>query len=188
MDCGITTGAHEFEVTAHWQHDEISYISSDLGNLVITPDPNIYRLAIPEDTRLAGNTILTAWKTDIPTDSYLYYRKVGDEDYTEVAVASDATEHRYTLVDLDWFAHYEFYTENHSDCGGYVKNGPYLVKTGKAVKFADSANEFWIDRDYNQLVTLSISNTDEIDHTYDLSVINDNEDLVVGFVGDGSNG
>ena len=188
LDCGITAGSHGFVVTAHWQHGGTNYESSDQGNLVITPDPNIYKLAIPEDTRLAGNSILVAWKTDIPTDSYLYYRKLGDLDYTQVVVATDATEHRFSLDDLEWFVFYEFYTENHSDCGGYVKNGPYLVKTGKAVKFAGGVNEFWIDRDYNQQVTLSITNTDQIEHTYDLSVINDNADLVVGFVGDGSNG
>ena len=187
MDCGLTTGSNSFEVAARWEHGGRYYTSTDQGNLLITPNPNIYKMAIPEKIRLAGNTILFAWKTDIPTSSYLYYRKLGDENYTQIAVATNALEHRHTIADLDWFTYYEFYTENHALCDGYAKNGPYLVKTGKAVKFNNGLNQFWIDRDYNQQVTLSITNTDLIDHTYQLSVINDNNDLVVGFVGDGSN-
>jgi len=88
------------------------------------------------------------------------------------------------LTDLDYFTYYEFYTESHSSCGGLTATDVSLTKTGKAVKFVDNVNEFWIDRDYNQLVTLSITNTDLLDHTYQLSVVNDNEDIVVGFVGD----
>jgi len=186
--CDITTGAFPFDVTAHWQHDGTAYTSMDQGDLLITPNPNVYNLAIPENTRLGGNSILTAWKTDIPTTSDLYYRKLGDAEYTQVQVAIDATEHRYILTDLEWFEFYEFYIENHAACDGYTKSGPYIVKTGKAVKFENSINEFTIDRDYNQLVTMTINNTDVIEHTYQMSVVNDNEDLVVDFVGNGSNG
>ncbi len=186
-DCSITTGSHPFEARIDWEHGGLNYSYTDHGNLVITPNPNTYNLAIPANSRLAGNTILTAWETDIPTDSILYYRKVGEEDYTQIDVATSATEHRYTLTDLEWFTEYEFYTENHGACGGYAKRGPYQVKTGKAVKFENAENEFWIDRDYNQQVALTITNTDQIEHTYQLSVINENEDLVVGFVGAGSN-
>ncbi|BBO84825.1 hypothetical protein DSCO28_53910 [Desulfosarcina ovata subsp. sediminis] len=187
-DCSITTGSHSFEVTARWQENGTEQTRSDQGTLLITPNPNIYKLAIPEDTRLAGNSILAAWKTDIPADSYLYYRKLGEQDYTQVPVAENAIEHRIAIPDLEWFAFYEFYTESHAACGGFTKAGPYQVRTGKAVKFADGINEFWIDRDYYQPVTLTVTNTDLIEHIFQMSVLNDNEDLVVEFVGDGSIG
>jgi hypothetical protein len=43
MDCDTTVGFHEFEVAANWQHAGLDYTSNDLGNLVITPNPNIVR-------------------------------------------------------------------------------------------------------------------------------------------------
>ena len=92
------------------------------------------------------------------------------------------------LTDLDYFTYYEFYTESHSSCGGFTATDVGLTKTGKAVKFVDNVNEFWIDRDYHQSVTLTITNTDIIDHNYQLYVVNDNEDIEVSFVGGGSNG
>jgi hypothetical protein len=185
-DCNTPTQTYPFSVQINWEHGGQTFSSSDTGNLVVTPNPNVYPLAIPEDTRLAGNTIFAAWKTDIPVTSYVYYRKLGDEEYVEVPVATDSMEHTVMLTDLDYFTYYEFYTESHSSCGGLTKSDNYLTKTGTAVKFVNSVNEVWVDRDYNQLVTLSITNTDLLDHTYQLSVINDNEDIVVGFVGDGT--
>jgi len=185
-DCGIATQDYPFHVETSWETEGQTYTSGDDGTLVVTSNPNVYPLAIPKDTKLAGNTIFVAWNTDIAATPYMFYRKLGDEDFIEVSVESTDFEHRVTLTDLDYFTYYEFYTESHSSCGGVTTSEVYLVRTGKAVKFVDDINEFWIDRDYDQPVTLSITNTDIIEHTYQLSVVNDNEDIVVGFVGDGT--
>ncbi len=186
--CAIPATEYPFQIKASWIHNGQTYIESDDGNLVVTPNPNVYRLAIPEQPRLAGNKILVAWKTDIPVDGYVYYRKLGDESFIQVEAGINALEHRVTLTDLEYFTYYEYYTENQSTCGGLTATEPTLIRTGKAVKFANNVNEFWVDRDYYQPVVMTISNTDLIEHTYQLSVINDNEDIVVDFVGEGSNG
>lgn len=187
-DCNIPTEKYPFHVKASWAQQGQIIDSGDDGNLIVTPNPNIYPLAIPRNTRLAGNTLFAAWKTDIPATSIIKYRKLGDEEYIEVPVATDALEHRVMLTDLDYFTYYEFYTESRSSCGGFTATDVSLTKTGKAVKFVDNVNEFWVDRDYNQQVSLTVTNTDMIEHAYRLSVINGNNDIVVGFVGDGTPG
>lgn len=187
-DCNILTDTYPFTVQIDYEHGGQAFSASDSGNLIVTPNPNIYRLAIPEDTKTAGNNIHIAWKTDIPTDGYVYYRKLGDEDFIEVEAGLDSVEHRVLLQDLEFFVYYEYYTESHSSCNGLAVTDLSMVKTGKAVKFVDSINEFWVDRDYYQPITLTITNTDVIDHDYQLSVMNDNEDIIVDFIGDGSNG
>ena len=187
-DCDIPTETYPFIVQIDYDHNGQSFSNSDTGNLVVTPNPNIYRLAIPRNTIMAGNNIHIAWKTDIPTDGYVYYRQAGDEEFTQIEAGADSLEHRVLLPDLEFQAYYEYYTESHSSCGGLTTTELAIVKTGKAVKFVNSVNEFWVDRDYYQPVTLSITNTDLIEHTYQLSVINAHNDIVVDFVGDGSNG
>jgi pimeloyl-ACP methyl ester carboxylesterase len=185
--CDIA-GVHPFSVIAAWMHDSDPASATADSTLIITPNPNIYRLAIPEDTRLAGNNILIAWKTDVPTDGTVFYRQIGEEDFIEVNAGTNSTEHRVTLSDLEFFTHYEYYTESRAACDGLTRTDLAMVKTGKAVKFADGVNEFWVDRDYKQVVQLTITNTDTTTHTFDLSAINGNDDIVVDFVGEGSNG
>ena len=171
-----------------WETLGQPYTSGDDGTLVVTSNPNVYPLAIPKETKLAGNMIFIAWKTDIEATPYMFYRKLGDEDFIEATTESTGLKHRVMVNDLDYFIYYEFYTESHSPCGGITTSDVYLVRTGKAVKFVDNINKYWIDRDYYQLVTLTITNTDIIEHTFQLSVVNDNNDIVVGFVGNGTPG
>ena len=187
-DCTILADDYPFSVSAAWSHNGQGFSSQAESSLTITSDPNIYKLAVPQDEFLAGNTIIAAWKTDVPADSILFYRKLGDNEYSQVSVATEAKEHIAVIQDLEFFTYYEYYTQSMSGCGGITKTLPAMIKTGKAVKFENNVSEFWVDREYNQQVSLSIINNDEIAHQYDLSVINDNEDIVVGFVGDGSNG
>jgi hypothetical protein len=111
-ECEIPATDHPFSVNVSWEHGDNSYSSIDTGNLHVTPNPNVYTLAIPRDTKLSGNTIFAAWKTDIPATTYLYYRKLGEE-YTQVPVATDSLEHRVMLPDLEYFTFYELYTESH---------------------------------------------------------------------------
>jgi VWFA-related protein len=185
-DCNLATEDIPFEVEVAWQQGAEVLTSSDSGLLVITSLPVVTPLSVPHDTKLASNRIFLAWKTDVACDSNIYYRRLGDEDFTLVPVGTQNNEHRVTLDNLDFFTHYEFYTENISSCGEATLSPIYTVKTGRAIQFVEDVNEFWVDRDYNQLVTLSITNTDIIEHTFSLSVINENEDIQVGFVGDGT--
>lgn len=187
-DCNIPTQEYPFHLEAAWQHNGQAYVSGDDANLIVTPNPNIYPLSLPSDNRMGGNTIFVAWKTDIPASSTLFYRKLGDEAFIEMPVAVDATEHVIMLTDLQYFTYYEMYTESRSLCGGVATTDLSLVKTGKAVKFVQNINEFWVDRDYNQQVTVTVTNTDMIPHTFLLSMINDNKDIVAGFVGAGTPG
>ncbi len=154
--------------------------------MTITSAPNIYPLAIPHDTKLASNRIFLAWKTDIACDTSIYYRKSGEQTFEKLSVSTQSLEHRVALENLEFFTYYEFYTESTSSCGETTTSPTYQARTGKAIKFVDDVNEFWIDRDYNQRVTLSITNTDIIEHNFSLSVINSNEDIQIGFVGDGT--
>jgi len=186
QDCTLTAQDYPFNVETAWQEDCEVQNSSNSGLLTITSVPNVYPLALPHDTKLAANRILLAWKSDVACDSNVYYRKLGDDDFILVPVATQSDEHRITLDDLDFFTYYEFYTENISSCGEVTVSRLYQARTGKAIKFVDDVKEFWIDRDYNQLVTLSITNTDIIEHTFSLSVTNENNDIQVGFVGDGT--
>ena len=188
LDCTIALVQYPFSVNVDWEKDNIPQTSSDVGNLRITTQPSVTQLAIPDKPILAGNTIFTAWRTDVPATSHLYYRKLGDTDFIQVNAGVDVYGHTISIPNLEYFTFYELYTENYSICDGHTASEIQTVKTGKAVKFVEGVNEFWVDREYNQSVILTISNTDIIEHSYDLSVINDSEDIVVGFIGGGSNG
>ena len=113
-DCNIVAQDYPFHVEASWDAGGQVESASDDGILKVTTDPNVYPLAIPNDTKLAGNKIFVAWKTDVPTDGFVYYRKLGDEDFVEVPVETGSFEHRATLANLDYFTYYEFYTESRS--------------------------------------------------------------------------
>jgi VWFA-related protein len=185
-NCSLTAEEVPFEVESSWQVNGDTRTGIDSGLLSITSKPNVFPLAIPKNTKLAANRIALAWKTDVACNSSVYFRKLGENNFTVVQVALQSYEHRISLENLDYFTQYEFYTQSISACNEMTVSQLYTVRTGKAIRFVDDANEFWIDRDNNQPVTLSITNTDIIEHTFSLSVISDNSDIQVGFVGDGT--
>lgn len=192
LDCTLTEYSYPFTVTADWEGMDlpplgiVSGTVSDSAELEITAKPSIYKLAYPYDTTLAGNSFFAAWRTDVPTTSTLYYRALGEEEFTAVAAGDECLEHVVHIPDLAYFTVYEFYTDNISVCGDNTTTTTRMVRTGKAVKFVNYENEFWIDRDYNQRVVLTVTNTDMVTHTFQLSVISHFDDLRIGFVGDGS--
>ncbi|WP_198012214.1 hypothetical protein [Desulfosarcina sp. BuS5] len=147
--------------------------------LNFNPDDNTFHNA-------AGNSIFVSWLTDVETSTEIYYKKIDDESFSTLTGAP-GKEHRMLLDNLEWGTSYIWYVKSVSDCNEFAETKPILSTTGKAITFVSGNHEFTVNRDYDQQAELTVVNNDsESGHELLLSVINPYDDIITGFIGEGS--
>ncbi|RLB67772.1 MAG: hypothetical protein DRH04_07575, partial [Deltaproteobacteria bacterium] len=186
-DCQLA-GIYPFEVVIQWDDNGTPAEKRVAGELQVSAAPVVTPLKMPVDPQLASNSIVASWQTDIPADSYFYYRAYGEELFTELVVASQARQHSVAVENLSYFTDYECYALTRSACGDETVTPTYHVRTGKAVAFVERGLNAAIDPTYDQQFTLHLLNQDMIDHDYRVAVVSAPADLQVGFIGNGTAG
>ncbi|MFQ5560569.1 MAG: hypothetical protein ACE5FU_08305, partial [Nitrospinota bacterium] len=154
------------------------------GTLLVSPDPIHTPLLQPVQGVYGNNSIYVAWKTDSPTTTDFFYKAVSDSDFT-VFQGPPGLEHRVELPGLLWGETYQWYAESHSQCGmTQTETNSGVISRG--VTFDLRGSEVAINRDYNQLVSMNITNIDYFEHAAMVRVINPYDDIGAGFVGVGT--
>jgi hypothetical protein len=98
---------------------------------------------------------------------------------------SSGISHVVTVENLTRNEWYIFYVVSSSSHGTAVsEQRDIFIDNG--ITFDKRTYNFNIERDYDQRATISVTNTDDKPHDLLLTVNNPYEDLIVGFIGDGS--
>ena len=154
------------------------------ADLAVVSDPILDNI-LPEDGESIGaNRLLVSWTSDSAGSTELFYRIAGDDQFN-LMTGDSGHVHAVALTDLDWDTTYEWYVRTETQCGVSQSN----VRSNaieKGIVFEGEPYVFSIDRDYEQVRSIQVRNTDDNPHEVMLTIVNDNEQLVAGFRGDGS--
>ena len=164
---------------------------SDLNGVVqsetiwveISTDPVIRNLK-PENGFNSGSMkVLFTWETDLEASTMVYLREKGESEYTE-HIGESARVHMVNLS-LEREREYEFYVRSDSSYGSASSEvRSFTVSTG--IIFSESSYSARVRRDYDQHYSIRVMNIDERLHRATVSIDNPYDDIVIGFVGDGS--
>ncbi|MCP3871490.1 MAG: hypothetical protein GY703_25975 [Gammaproteobacteria bacterium] len=181
-DCGIPVGNYPF--TVHAMPGSGLLAASTEAALTLVQEPLLSNLIPADGETMGANRLLVSWNSDAPGSAELLYRQQGDTQF--ISVLSDGGQrHSVQLQDLEWNRVYEWYVQIETGCGT-TSSSVRSNAIASGVRFEGETYAFAIERDYEQISTINVRNTDIHPHEVFLTILNDNEDLIAGFRGDGS--
>ncbi len=152
--------------------------------LILYTNPIITDLTPEDNVTMGGTSVLFAWTTDRVSSTSIFIRESGTSNYTE-HTNSDGLQHSVLVENLIRNTSYEWYAQSTSECG-VATSGVREFSIGNGVVFTQREYQFTIDRDYNQLRTVTVRNDDNIAHDVILSMTKPVGELIVDFTGVGS--
>lgn len=181
-DACENSGNFSFQVSVTSRETGITKQGS--ANLIVEDKPVIHDLLPKDGASLGSDDITFSWKTYINASTKIYLKSEDEADYTP-HTSADGQLHTVVVADLDRNKNYLYYAESTSACGTNTSS----VRTfyiGNGISFTQDVYEFTVEKDYNQRVTIGVQNTDNEYHELLVEVPIIYDDLVLGFVGDGS--
>jgi subtilase family serine protease len=176
------SGTFPLQVTVTSQETGITKQGS--ANLIVEPTPVIHNLQPKDGASLGSDDVTFSWDTYINATTKIYLKSEGETDYTTYTGA-EGQLHTAVISNLIRDKNYSYYAESTSTCGTNTSS----VRTfyiGNGICFTKDVYDFTVERDYNQRVTIGVRNTDNEYHVLLVEVPTTYEDLVLGFVGEGS--
>jgi len=158
--------------------------ASGSASLTVHDEPLVSDLSPLNGQLMAANDVSISWRTPTETTTEVFYKSEDDTAFATVT-APPGVNHQVILSDLAWGARYEWYARSTGPCGVTETEHRYFT-VGKGVVFSQPTYTFRVDRDYMQQVEVTVTNEDIESHEVELRVIEDYEDLIVGFIGSGS--
>jgi hypothetical protein len=156
------SGTFPLQVTVTSQETGITKQGS--ANLIVEPTPVIHNLQPKDGASLGSDDVTFSWDTYINATTKIYLKSEGETDYTTYTGA-EGQIHTVIVSNLARNKNYSYYAESTSTCGTNTSS----VRTfyiGNGICFTKDVYDFTVERDV------------EVPTTYD--------DLVLGFVGAGS--
>jgi len=140
---------------------------------------------IPHDSAiLSSNDVLFSWRTSVNSTTEVYIKAETEATFTQV-IGDSGFIHAVTISNLTRNTNYEWYVRSCSACGCAVSaTRTFYIDNG--IVFTKDRYEFTVERDYDQHVSVSVKNMDSEPHDLLVQAMNPYEDLIVGFVGNGS--
>jgi len=182
-------------------HEEFNDVSVHLADATLTFTPStppddtldsaeappqviIYDLK-PEDNTITGSTdVLITWRTSANSTTVVFVKKKEEAEWTCMS-GEPGINHVVLLSNLTRNTWYEFYVTSNSTRASSVSELRSLY-IDNGIVFTKRNYSSTVERDYDQRIKIAIKNTDSKLHTVLVSVINPYEDLIAGFVGEGS--
>ncbi|GEM_PF-3200967 len=135
---------------------------------------------VPKDKDIV-NRVLFYWRTELPSNGTLYYRKVGDENWTKVDMG-EGNVHT-ALFDVEYKRWYEYYIVSWNRFGNHTSEIRKFY-TFRSLGFEKSEYYFKVKRDYNQFRTLNVLNPFDEDYRAEAVIESTYPDIAVGFITD----
>ncbi len=177
-------GTHPFTLTAGSAGDGAT--RDVTGTLTLTPNPGISMLAPDDNTTIGSTDVLFSWQTLVSGTATLRLWPSADPGAVRTYTATAGLQHEVTVMGLARNTDYTWSAHADSACGS-ADSAPRALHVGNGLVFAQRAYSFTIERDYNQLATIAVTNQDDVSHTLLLtSTAPAAGDLIVGFIGLGS--
>ncbi len=178
----IEEGSYDFIVTG--TPTALGDVKEAAGWLIIDEDPRITDLLPLGSYRSSDPSVLVSWRTPVNSTTEVYLRKEGSSEY-DPFIGENGTFHQIVLEDLEQEIDYQFFVVSSTD-RGYSRSTDRTFRVGSKVVFDKEYYDIPIKRDYDQTFSFSIRNMDDVVHVVEATVYNPHDDLIVGFVGDGS--
>ncbi|HEY71208.1 MAG TPA: hypothetical protein G4O08_11560, partial [Anaerolineae bacterium] len=160
-------------------------VQSVYGQITLIQEPQIL-LDAPGYSATAGSTsVLFRWRTDPPATGLLTITPQGQPELAQTFETELGSTHAVLVEDFVRYAAYEWNVQAESDCGS-ATSPTWSFTVGSGIVFDNRSPSFEIDRDYNQIVRITVRNDDSLPHTLLATIQNPHEDLIVNFVGSGS--
>ena len=153
-------------------------------SLYVDRDPILVDLHPKNGTRSASSDVLFTWRTSVSSSTTVFLRERGEDTFTEYT-GSDGVVHSLQVTDLNRETTYHFYVESSTDFGS-VRSGVRSLTVENGISFDERSYNVTIDRDYNQITKIRITNGDDIPHRVLVKVTHPYEDLIVDFTGNGT--
>ncbi|HID43813.1 MAG TPA: PGF-pre-PGF domain-containing protein, partial [Archaeoglobaceae archaeon] len=174
-----TVGDYPFTLSA-------TYASSTLtanANLHVISQPIISQLYPADSVKLSSNDVVFSWKTFSNSTTELYIKKEGEASFTKYT--GEVGFDHYVSVTLERNSNYIWYAKSCTACGcRESEQRTFYIDNG--IVFTQDVYYFTVERDYDQHVSVSVKNMDNEAHDLLVQTMNPYDDLVMGFVGNGS--
>jgi len=160
-DCTLV-GTHPFTLTATSGGDDATHDVT--GSLTLTANPAITGLA-PDDNATVGATdALFSWQTSVSGTSTLRIFPTANPSNAQVYTATAGLQHQVHVSGLVRNTDYSWSVHTASACGA-SDSAPRTLHIGNGLVFSQRSYDVYIQRDYNQLATLQVTNQDDVSHT-----------------------
>ncbi|MGY5854208.1 MAG: hypothetical protein RTU92_11620 [Candidatus Thorarchaeota archaeon] len=134
---------------------------------------------------LSSTQVIFSWTTNLNSTTEVYLRPA-DGSY-DLHTGEDGIDHLFTVDDLEVGSHYEFYVSSYSSDEDIRTDSPvHTFVIGSGIGFSSSFYNAMIQRDYNQELSVSVANFDSYAHRLLMVVESPYNDIILGFVGNGS--
>jgi uncharacterized membrane protein len=174
-------GNYSFNV---FVHELLQIGKSASAQLVVALSPIMYGLEPDNDTIISSTEILISWETSSNASSEVYMKRLGDPAYNHT-VDQWGNEHFVYIYNLTRNMDYVWYACSRTAYGN-VTSYERTLHVSNGISFVQDVYTFEVKRDYAQYASVSVINTDSRSHNLLLNASNPYEDLIVGFVGEGS--
>jgi len=154
------------------------------SQLIVVLNPIISDLEPAHDTTVGSTNALFSWCTSSHASSEVYIKSIGDPTFNQI-VGEPGTTHFVCVYNLSRNTDYSWYVHS-STTYGEAGSDLATLHVSNGISFVQDTYTFNVERDYAQLASVSVINTDTESHDLLLQAINPYDDLIVGFVGPGS--
>jgi len=136
---------------------------------------------LPEhDSYLGSTSTQFSWRTNLESSSDLFIKQQDETSYSHYT-GNAGTFHSITADNLLRNTWYDFYVSS-----GSKESEVRSIYVDNGIEFTQKSYNFNIERDYSQQATVTVQNTDSEPHSLLVSLNNPYDNLIVGFIGDGS--
>jgi M6 family metalloprotease-like protein len=143
------------------------------------PNTQILNLLPVNGSRLGSTEVQFSWRTSSDSSTNLYLKSEDENIYAHYSDNSGKFHSiNRTLTRNKWYYYYV------SSGSATSENRSFYIDNG--IEFSKKSYNFTIERDYSQLVSVSVRNTDSSPHSLLVSTNNPYNDLILGFIGNGS--
>ena len=146
--------------------------------------PLIYNLEPQNGTIIGATNTTISWKTQQNATSEVFYKAEDEETYHHVTGAP-GIYHHVQISNLTRNKNYLWYVQSQGPNGTALSEIRTLTVSNGLI-FTQDNYFFTVERDYNQQMNIKVQNTDNVSHDLLVRVNNPHDDLVTGFVGNGS--
>ncbi|MBI4286474.1 MAG: leucine-rich repeat domain-containing protein [Chloroflexi bacterium] len=179
-----TATAGSYTITAKATSGRLGTSREASAALNVIAEPIISNLSPGNNSYTGATAVMVTWRTAVVSSSEVFIRPEGTADYAQLT-GDPGLAHAVLAQDLLRNTWYEFYVES-STAHGTGRSEVRRLFVGNGITFSQRNYDFTINRDYDQRVTLTVSNSDSVPHQLTLEVESLPIDLAVGFVGGGS--
>ena len=181
------TGNHAFQVIVTNPADQQTTILS--ASVTYQSSPVLSEFTPLANGLLGSQNVTFSWRSDVPTTGVLTVFPAGQpQNSTSYNISASTVYSSFVVPNLAPDQNYEWFVESISPCGTSTSAHRQFT-VGKGIVFVDRNKNITVNRDYNQRVTLTVRNDDEVDHTLKVFIPDENNpytDLIVNFVDSGT--